>query len=129
MEFINVAPNMALDITLIEDDEAVRASLAFALQVEGFTVHAFANAEAMLSPPWAPKCACLIIDYWLPGMNGLALLARLRAAGLGTPAIVITTNASSLLRERARGLGAQVIEKPLLDDAVVRTVRDITRVA
>ena len=118
-------PPPARAILLVEDDEAVRTSLQFALELEGFTVDAFRTSAAALAHR-PSSCAALIVDYWLPDINGLALLARLRAAGVDAPALLITSNPTTLLRTRAKAVGAIVIEKPLLGDAIIAAVQDLT---
>ena len=109
-------------ILLVEDDEAVCASLKFALELDGFDVAASQTASGALAAVDG-SCAVLLIDYWLPDLNGLALLARLRASGVAAPALLITSNPSELLRARADAAGAQIVEKPLLDDTVLTAVR------
>ena len=61
---------------------------------------------------------CLVLDYNLPGIDGLDLLERLRAAEVTLPAILITTNPRKALRARAALAGVQIVEKPLLTDAL-----------
>lgn len=114
-------------VILVEDDDDLRAAIAFSLEVEGLQVAAFKTGEDLLGD--APlDYGCLVIDYWLPGLNGLALLARLRLLGVQAPALLITTYPSAFLRTRAQNAGAQVLEKPLLGDAVVQAVRDATAI-
>lgn len=108
-------------LVIVDDDPAVRHALAFALEIAGFRVSAYADAEAALQAADS-EWRCLILDQRLPGMSGLELLARLRAGGLAAPALLITTNPARDLRARAFAAGAEIIEKPLLDDALVRRV-------
>jgi len=59
-----------------------------------------------------------VIDYRLPGMTGLELLALLRERRIALPAILITTNPSAYLVSRARAAGVVLVEKPLLNEAL-----------
>lgn len=113
-------------ILLVDDDPAVRAAITFALEVEGFAVESFASAEGALALGSARTAACAVLDLRLPGMGGLALLASLRRLAHGIPAVIITSNASKQLREQVAVSGAILIEKPLLCDAMVETIRRIT---
>lgn len=110
-------------VVLVEDDDDLRAALAFSLDVDGISVSAFKSAEMLLRER-PSDCCCLVIDYWLPGMNGLALLSRLRTLGVQAPALLVTSNPNSLLRSRAESAGATIIEKPLTGDAVATAVRN-----
>ncbi len=112
-------------ILLVDDDPAVRSSIAFALGVEGFDVAAFESAEALLADDPGAAHACLVLDHRLPGLDGLTLLAQLQARGDDAPAIIITSNVSQGLRQRVRESGAQLVEKPLLSDALAAAVRAI----
>ena len=113
-------------ILLVDDDPAVRSSIAFALEIDGFDVGTFASAEAVLASRGAVGSACMVLDHRLPGMDGLALLARLRADGVGAPAIVITSNPTRTLRQRVDDAGARLVEKPLLCDSLAATIRTMT---
>jgi FixJ family two-component response regulator len=109
-------------VLVVEDDDALRTAIAFSLETEGLKVEACVDAEQALQVDLA-ACSCLIVDYWLPGANGLALLTRLRALGVQAPAMLITTHPSALMRARAANVGADIVEKPLMDDAIVHAVK------
>jgi FixJ family two-component response regulator len=119
------ASAMAIPVVLVEDDDDLRAAITFSLDVEGMAVVAFKTAESLLHAR-PPQCACFVIDYWLPGINGLALLSRLRLLGVRAPALLVTSNPSAFLRARADAAGARIIEKPLTGDAVAVAVRGLT---
>ena len=111
-------------ILLVDDDPAVRSSIAFALEVEGFDIQAVANAEALATERLEDPI-CLILDHRLFGMDGLELLAQLRSRGIASPAIIITSNPSRRFRDRVEEAGAHLVEKPLLGDALAGLVRAI----
>jgi len=111
-------------ILVVDDDPAVRNSLKFSLQIEGFIVRAYAGATEILSDPDLPSHGCLVIDQKMSGMTGLDLIASLRARQVVLPAILITTNPSAAVRGRAADAGVPVVEKPLLGDALSRNIRD-----
>jgi len=110
-------------ILVIDDDTAVRNSLKFALEIEGFSVRLYPTGAELLDEKDMPESGCLVADYHLPGMNGLDLLARLREREIGWPAILITTHPSAAVRDRAALAGVRVIEKPLLNDTLFRGIR------
>jgi two-component system, LuxR family, response regulator FixJ len=110
-------------VLIVDDDPAVRNSLMFSLAVEGFAVRAYASGRELLDDPALPAHGCLVIDQRLPGMSGLELVTSLRARQVLLPAILITTNPSMMLRQRATDAGVPVVEKPLLGDALSRGIR------
>jgi CheY-like chemotaxis protein len=118
-----IAPWTRCGVVLVDDDEAVRAALAFSLEIEGFKVATFPSAEDLLSQAPLPVCCCLVIDQRLPGVDGLALFVALRTAGVAAPGVLITTNPTAQLRARAESAGMQIVEKPLLGDGFVHAVR------
>src|SRR5262245_32645570 len=73
-------------VIIVDDDPAIRASLAFSLQTEGIAVRLFASGAELLDSLPVAETRCLVIDYKLPGMNGLELLAELRRRDLAVPA-------------------------------------------
>jgi two-component system response regulator FixJ len=101
-------------ILVIDDDFAVRNSLKFTLEVEGFEVRAYSTADELLNEDSLPPSSCLVTDYYMPAMNGMELVARLRDRRILIPAILITSLPSGNLRKRAAAAGVLIVEKPLL---------------
>jgi two-component system response regulator FixJ len=112
-----------LTVIIVDDDPAVLNSLQFALEVEGFSVHVYSSGEELLQAQM-PEHGCLVLDFNIPGMNGLQLLDRLRARGHDLPAILITSNPSLQTRERAAQAGVVIIEKPLLGNTLSDAIRE-----
>jgi len=115
-------------ILVVDDDPAIRSSLVFSLQVEGFAVRAYPDGAALLQEFPFAKAGCLIVDYNLPGMNGLDLVSELRDREIEVPAILITSLPSSGVRERAAAVGAVIVEKPLLGETLFQEIRSALRV-
>jgi len=112
-------------ILVIEDDDAVRRSLKFALEQEGLEVHPYESGEQLLADPDLPPTGCLVVDYAMPGMDGITLVERLRQRHVTLPALLITARSSPALRERALRSGfRQVLEKPLEDSSLVDGIRN-----
>ena len=109
-------------IIVVDDDAAVRSSLKFMLELDGYTVDTHESGEALTARTWLPRRACLVLDYALPGMNGLQLLHVLRSRNVDLPAVLITTNPTRSLRAEAAAAGAPIVEKPLLSNALLRSV-------
>jgi FixJ family two-component response regulator len=110
-------------ILLVDDDPAVRASLAFSFEIEGFLIETFDCGEDLAHKADFPKNGFLVLDYRLPGMDGLSLLKILRSRGVELPAVLITSAPNRHVRTRAAEAGAAIIEKPLLGDALTAAVR------
>ena len=110
-------------VLVIDDDPAMRSSLKFALEVEGFAVLVYPTGSDLLNEEEMPESGCLVTDYNLPGMNGLDLPARLRERKINLPAILITTHPSAAVRSRAASAGVRLIEKPLLSVALFQSIR------
>jgi FixJ family two-component response regulator len=109
-------------LTLVEDDAALQGALKFALEVDGYEVRVFADAESLLADPAAPQPDCLVVDQRLPGMTGLELVKRLREQGLAAPAILISTP-TARTAALAAAAGVPLVGKPLMTDALVEEVR------
>ncbi len=110
-------------LIVADDDTAVRHSLKFALEMEGFAVWLYADARELLDEPNLPTYGCLLIDYYLPDMNGLQLLNRLRSLGVALPAFLVTGHPSLTLRRRVGQAGIRLVEKPLLGDGLADMIR------
>lgn len=110
-------------VLVVDDDAAVTEALKFAMELEGFSVEIYPDGESLLSVTSFPKRGCMVIDVKLPGINGLELLRRLRARKVTLPAVLITTNPPSSLRIHAAAEDVPIVEKPLLRDELIDTVR------
>lgn len=109
-------------IAVVDDDEAVRHALKFMLQTAGHYVETFTDAEAFLESDIA-KFAKLIFDQNMPGLSGLELAARLRAEGIRTPIMLVTSAPSPAISHRAAELGVDyVLEKSADADALLSFV-------
>ena len=115
-------------IIVVENDGAVRRSLKFSLEAEGFVVRTYAAGEDLLRDAPVPNCDCLVVAEFLPGIRGIDLVARLRESKVSAPAILITSHPSPILRRRAEDAGIPIIEKPLLGSALLDGIRRVTRV-
>lgn len=110
-------------LLVVDDDPAVLASLTFSLELEGFDVEAFDSGEALVAQGKLADPACLVIDYRLPGIDGLSLLRVLRERGETCPAVIITSNPTRSVRQRTIDAGAMLVEKPLLSDGLTVAIR------
>ena len=117
------APTPEQIIYLVDDDEALRDSLAWLLESQGFKVAAFASAEDFLKA-WRPEFnGCLLLDVRMPGMSGLELHERLRAQYSTLPIIFITGHGDVPMAVAALKKGAvDFIEKPFNDTELLRLV-------
>ena len=123
----NPLPVLAAPIVIIvDDDAAVRGSLKFALEVEGFAVHAYGKGDDLFGDADLADCACFIIDQKLPGRSGLDLVTALREQRIAAPVILITSAPPPAVKERAAKAGVPIVEKPLLGNALLERVRDAT---
>jgi two-component system, LuxR family, response regulator FixJ len=111
-------------LIVVDDDAAVRHSLKFALEMDGFAVWLYADAREVLDEPNLPTYGCLLIDYFLPDMNGLQLLATLRSRGVVLPAFLVTGHPSLALRRRVGQAGIRLVEKPLIGDGLADMIRN-----
>jgi two-component system, LuxR family, response regulator FixJ len=114
-----------LVVMVIDDDLAVRNSLKFSLEVEGFTVRIYATGAELMSAEDLALSRCFVVDQNMPGIKGLDLIALLRARHLSAPAILITSHPGRPLRERAREVSVPIVEKPLLGNVLVDKIRDL----
>jgi two-component system, LuxR family, response regulator FixJ len=111
-------------VHVIDDDDAVRESLAFLLKSARLAVKTYESAAAFLgiSPPVAT--GCVITDVRMPDISGIELLQRLRERNVSVPVIVITGHGDVPLAVEAMKLGAvDFFEKPFDDEALLAAVR------
>ncbi|WP_341482663.1 response regulator transcription factor [Microvirga solisilvae] len=111
-------------VIVVDDDAAVRQSLKFALELEGMNVRLYESGAELLAEQNLPEDGCLVVDYYMPSMNGVELMDRLRRRLVKLPAILITARITDDMRKRAARSGfRQVIEKPLEDSTLLDSIR------
>ena len=114
----------SLTVYIVEDDAAVRDSLALMLGIAGYRTALFADAEAFLkaySNGWA---GCVVADLRLPGASGLELQAELRARGSTLPLVIISAHGDvPSARKAFQAEAVDFLEKPF-DDAQLRATID-----
>jgi len=112
-------------VFVVDDDPAVRRALAFALDLEGFAVETYESGEALLARDWPAGPGCLVLDERLPGASGLNTLRQLRSRAVQLPAILVTSHPNPRFREAAARAGVPILEKPLLGETLIGTIRDL----
>ena len=93
-------------ITIVDDDDSVRESLPVLLGELGFSVHAFASAEAFLASGVVSGRRVLLLDVAMPGMSGLDLHQELLRRGAPVRIIFMTAHADERIRRRVLDDGA-----------------------
>ncbi len=116
-----------LTVVVVDDDPAVRGSLKFSLELEGFAVRAYGSADELLRTGDLGGCDCLVIDQRMPGMSGMELIAHLRGQEVFTPAILLISQPNPALTARAASTGIPIVEKPLFGNTLVDRIRDVCR--
>jgi two-component system, LuxR family, response regulator FixJ len=110
-------------IFVVDDDEAVRDSLALLLEAAGLEVESFANAADVLTRCQITRPACVITDVRMPGMDGLELQQKLSELHVDVPVIVITGHGDVPLAVQAMKGGAlDFIEKPFSDETILASI-------
>jgi two-component system response regulator FixJ len=113
-------------VGVVDDDPAVRNSLKFSLEIDGFVVRAYSDAKALLGEGELARFNCLVVDQNMPGTSGLDLVAELRHRGIVVPVILITSHPPKVLVARASEADVPIVEKPLLGNALLEKIRDLT---
>jgi two-component system, LuxR family, response regulator FixJ len=111
-------------VHVIDDDEALRESLAFLLRSARFQVRIYPSAVAFLDMLPDAGSGCVVTDVRMPGIGGIELLRRLKELSIGLPVIVITGHGDVPLAVEAMKIGAvDFLEKPFDDDVLLASVR------
>lgn len=111
-------------VHVIDDDEAMRDSLAFLLDVSGFDPVLYDSADAFLAALPVAGGGCVLTDVRMPGMSGVELARRLAAEGFGLPIIVMTGHGDVPMAVEAMKTGVvDFIEKPFSDEVLIRAIK------
>lgn len=112
-------------ILIVDDEEGIRESLGSILRDERYSVEAVPSAEEALERVAKSDFQVILLDVWLPGMDGMEALSRIQAAPRAPAVIMISGHGSIETAVRATKLGAfDFIEKPLSLEKVIVLVRN-----
>jgi len=115
-------------VHLIDDDEAVRESLALLIGTVGLRVVAWADPHAFLAGFEREGIGAIVLDVRMPGISGLSVLDTLVAEGVDQPVIMLTGHGTVEMCRRAFKAGAaEFLEKPVDDEALIEALQQAVR--
>jgi two-component system, NtrC family, nitrogen regulation response regulator NtrX len=119
---------MSDSILIVDDERGIRETLRGVMEDEGFVADAVASGEDCLKAVERRDYGCVLLDVWLPGIDGLETLKQLRANGSNAAVVIISGHGNIETAVRATKLGAfDFIEKPLSIEKTVLVVRNALR--
>ncbi|MNM80575.1 Transcriptional regulatory protein FixJ [compost metagenome] len=118
----NPTPHRGETVFIVDDDEAMRDSLTWLLEGNGYQVRSFTSAEQFLAAYDASQVSCLILDVRMPGMSGPELQERMIAENINIPIVFITGHGDVPMAVTTMKRGAiDFIEKPF-DESELRAL-------
>src|SRR5438477_423997 len=119
---------MSDSILIVDDERGIRETLRAVLEDEGFETDAVASGEECLKAVERRAFGCVLLDVWLPGIDGLETLSLMRERGADASVVMISGHGNIETAVRSTKLGAfDFIEKPLSIGKTVLTVRNALR--
>ena len=110
-------------ISIVDDDESVRASTMDLIKSMGFSAQVFPHPDEFLKSDALQETSCLIADMRMPGMSGLELYGRLIASGRAIPTILITAFPDERDRTRAHESGVKCyLAKPFESEELLECI-------
>jgi two-component system response regulator FixJ len=111
-------------VHVVDDDAAIRRSLERLLNSAGFTPVSYETPLVFLAAASGRLTGCILLDLWMPGMDGLEVQTRLRRMGILLPVIVMTAGGDVQTAVRAMKAGAiDFIEKPFDDEVLLNAIK------
>jgi two-component system response regulator FixJ len=110
-------------VHVVDDDAAIRRSLERLLASAGYTPVSYETPVAFLAAASGRLTGCVLLDLWMPGLDGLEVQAHLRQMGVLLPVIVMTAGSDVQTAVRAMKAGAiDFIEKPFDDEVLLGAI-------
>ncbi len=120
------AANQEPMVFIVDDDDAVRESLAFLMKSVGLRAESFSSAQAFLDGYNPARAGCLVLDIRMPGMSGLELQDKLIQMGSILPVIFITGHGDVPMAVKAIKAGAaDFVQKPFRDQELIDRIREV----
>ena len=123
---LGAPPRLSLGpiVFVVDDDISVRESLELLIRCAGWQPETFSSGQEFLSRPRVLVPSCLVLDFSLPGLNGLELQKRIAVERTDMPIIFITGYRDVPMTVQAMKAGAvEFLTKPFSDDALLRAIR------
>ena len=115
-------------ILVVDDEPGVRSSISGVLRDEGFDVDTAETGEECLEKANSAAYDVIVLDIWMPGLDGLTTLQRLRERAIDAQVVIISGHGNIESAVRAIKMGAyDFIEKPLSLEKTVLVVRHALR--
>src|SRR5436305_9628522 len=119
---------MSESILIVDDERGIRETLSAVLRDEGFIAESVESGEACLKALAQRAFGCVLLDVWLPGINGLETLKQMRESNFDAAVVIISGHGNVETAVRATKLGAfDFIEKPLSIEKTVLRDRNALR--
>ena len=112
-------------VSIVDDDPSVRNSARRLLRSAGLQAEAFASGDEFLQSEFMEKTDCLLLDVYMPGMDGLELQRRLREMDRRIPIVFLSAKASEEEERRAMQAGAAAfLHKPARTESLLEAIRE-----
>src|SRR5437016_3580701 len=116
---------MSESILIVDDERGIRETLSAVLRDEGFSADAVASGEECLKAIEQRAYGCVLLDVWLPGINGLETLSQMRNSNCDAAVVIISGHGNIETAVRATKLGAfDFIEKPLSLEKIIVVIKN-----
>ena len=125
MNLTNEEPSGSPLVSIVDDDPSVRNSARRLLRSSGLQAEAFASGDDFLQSEVIAKTDCLLLDVYMPGMDGLELQRRLGEMGHRIPIVFLSAKASEEEERRAMQAGAAAfLHKPARTESLLDAIRE-----
>lgn len=127
---MNISNSVPLTVFVVDDDDAIRTSLARALGKRGYTVETHASARSFLDAYDGIRTGCLVLDHGMPDMTGLELQRHLNEEGRTIPIIFVTGHGGVPESVQAIKAGAvDFLEKPFRQADLIERIETAFKIA
>lgn len=110
-------------VHIVDDDEAIRRSVAFMLKTAGYRVNSWPSGTAFLKEAKQAEPGCILLDVRMPDMDGLEVQAELARRGIALPVVIVTGHGDIAIAVRAMKAGAvDFIEKPFQKEVLLSAI-------